>query len=230
MNSPNPKKDKTAAGTAAFFDFDQTLLEKESGEIGLKMMKERGELSLGFMLKALAAGWLFRRDLITDEFLSRVLLKFYCGRRLDDFEAMADDFYDQYLRPWLAPNLLARLNEHKQKGHVLVLISGGIRYWLEPVVKDLGFDHLLCTDLEVGADGLLTGRARGEICLDRIKRDQALRLAAEHDIDLSRSYAYGNHHSDLALLNLVGRPFAVEPTPVLARTARKKGWPILAYK
>jgi phosphoserine phosphatase len=25
----------------------------------------------------------------------------------------------------------------------------------------LGFDHLLCTDLEIGEDGLLTGRAKG---------------------------------------------------------------------
>jgi phosphoserine phosphatase len=47
----------------------------------------------------------------------------------------------------------------------LVLISGSIRYLVEPVVADLGFHHLLCTDLEIGPDGLLTGKAKGPLCL-----------------------------------------------------------------
>jgi hypothetical protein len=70
----------------------------------------------------------------------------------------------------------------------LVLISGSIRYLVEPVVADLGFHHLLCTDLEIGPDGLLTGKAKGPLCLDSTKRLLALKLAKEAQIDLASSY------------------------------------------
>ena len=60
--------------------------------------------------------------------------------------------------------------------------------------------NLLCTDLEVGANGLLTGKPKGPLCLDTTKRHLATELAQRTGIDLERSYAYGNHQADLPLL------------------------------
>ena len=117
-----------------------------------------------------------------------------------------------------------------QNGHVLVLISGSIRYLLEPVAEDLGFHHLICTDLEVGSDGLLTGKTKGPLCLDSTKRVLAKKLAKRANINLLSSYAYGNHHSDLPLLELIGHPYAVEPTEPLRNVALKKNWPVLTYR
>jgi phosphoserine phosphatase len=101
---------------------------------------------------------------------------------------------------------------------------------LEPVAEDLGFDHLLCTDLEIGEDGLLTGRAKGPLCLNSNKRVFAEMLARKVNIDLVSSYAYGNHQSDLPLLELIGNPYAVEPTEPLRRVALANKWPILTYR
>ena len=70
---------------------------------------------------------------------------------------------------------------------MLVLISGSIRYLVEPIVADLGFHHLLCTDLEIGPDGPLTGKAKGPLCLDSTKRLLVLKLAKEAQIDLASS-------------------------------------------
>ncbi len=101
---------------------------------------------------------------------------------------------------------------------------------LEPVADDLGFDHLMCTALEIGGDGLLTGRVKGLICLNSNKRLLAEMLARKVDIDLASSYAYGNHQSDLPLLNLIGNPHAVEPTGPLRKVALANKWPILTYR
>jgi phosphoserine phosphatase len=94
----------------------------------------------------------------------------------------------------------------------------------------LGFDHLLCTDLEIGRDGLLTGRVNGPICLNSNKRILAEMLARKVNIDLATSYAYGNHQSDLPLLELIGNPYVVEPTEPLRRVALTNKWPILTYR
>ena len=97
------------------------------------------------------------------------------------------------------------------------------------MVADLGFDYLLCTDLEVGPDGRLTGKANGPICIDKNKKIAAENLSDRMGINLEQSYAYGNHHSDIPLLEAVGNPSAVEPTLALRKHAEKRDWPILRF-
>jgi HAD superfamily hydrolase (TIGR01490 family) len=214
----------------AFFDFDETLLDTESSRLGIKYLWERRLVSGGFILKAFVVGTLYRHHLITDEQTAKILLRLYRNRRLDDFTEGSEDFYRDTLKPRLAPKILAKVNEHKDQGHCLVLISGSIRYMLEPVARDLGFEHLLCTDLEESANGLLTGKPKGPLCLDTTKRHLATELAQRTGIDLERSYAYGNHQADLPLLESVGFPHAVEPSKPLLKVAVARNWPILTYR
>jgi HAD superfamily hydrolase (TIGR01490 family) len=214
----------------AFFDFDETLLDTESSRLGIKYLWERRLVSRAFILKAFVAGFLFNRHWITDEQTAKILLRLYRNRRLVEFTDGSEAFYRGILKPRLAPKILAKVYDHKDQGHSLVLISGSLRYMLEPVVRDLGFEHLLCTDLETGVNGLLTGKPKGPLCLDTTKRHLATELAQRSGIDLERSYAYGNHQADLPLLELVGFPHAVEPSRSLLKVAVARKWPILAYR
>lgn len=215
---------------AAFFDFDQTLVEVESAKMGFKWLKENRMLPLGYALKILITNTLYRRHIIPEERMVKILLTFYRGKNLADFEKSADAFYRKYLEPHLAPRILSRLDYHKNQGHVLVLISGSVRYWLKPAANNLGFDHLLSTDLEEGEDGLLTGRPKGLICVGENKRVLSLELARKVGIDIKESYAYGNHQADIPLLELVGKPYVVEPTEPLKIVASQRSWPILSFR
>ncbi len=213
----------------AFFDFDETLLDIESSRLGFRYLWERRLVSFGFILKVLTLNFFYKRHWLSDEKMAMMLIRFYRNRLLEDFQQGAAAFYQDHLKPHLAPNIHARVNEHRRHGHRLILISGSVRYMLEPVAEDLGFNHLLCTDLEIGDDGLLTGRAKGPICLNSNKRILAEMLACKVNIDLASSYAYGNHQSDLPLLELIGHPHVVEPTDPLKKVALAKKWPILTY-
>ncbi len=215
---------------AAFFDFDRTLVEVESGKIGMEWLRKHDMLPPGFLILVFLAGFLYKMRFISDERMVRILLTFYRGRRLGDFQRGAEEFYMGYLKPHLAPNILAKLDFHRGKGHLLVLISGSLRYLLEPVVKDLGFNVLLCTDLEVGADGLLTGKSKDGICVGENKKRLTLTLAEREGLDLAQSYAYGNDMVDLHLLEVVGNPSVVEPKAPLEKIARRRSWPILYYR
>ncbi|MGD8961213.1 MAG: HAD family hydrolase [Desulfobacterales bacterium] len=222
MSLPNP--------VAAFFDFDETLLEVESGRLGIQWLRDRRLLPYGYILKILVANFWYQRRLLSDERMVKILLTFYKNKRLAAFQNGSADFYREYLKPHLAPAIVARVKAHKTKGHFLVLISGSVRYLLEPVVEDMGFDHLLCTDLEVNPDGRLTGKAAGPVCVDKNKRKLTKELAQKIGLNLAKSYAYGNHHSDLALLESVGYPHAVAPNNILEKIARQRSWPILDYR
>jgi HAD superfamily hydrolase (TIGR01490 family) len=215
---------------AAFFDFDETLLDTKSGRLGIQWLRDRRLVPFGYILKVLVANLFYQRRLLSDKRMVEIMLTFYRKKRLVDFQKGVDDFYKAYLKPHLAPEILSRVQSHKKKGHLLVLISGSVRYLLEPVVKDLEFDHLLCTDLEVDKNGLMTGKPAGLVCVDHNKKKLTIKLAQQLELDLERSYAYGNHHSDLPLLETVGNPHVVEPDSILEKIAHQRSWPILNYR
>lgn len=216
--------------TGAFFDFDRTLLMENSPKLGIRYLWDTGRVSLPYVLKIALANWFYRKDLISETFMARLLLTYYRNRDPAPFEEGSESYYHAVLKPHLAPAIVSRARAHKELGHVLVMVSAGLRYLLEPVVRDLGFDRLLCTHLAVGADGLLTGKPAGFVCTGVHKRDAVMELCRELNLDLGRSSAYGDHHSDLFLLEVVGNPHAVEPTPRLRKEALKRGWPILTYR
>ena len=214
----------------AFFDFDKTLLDVESPKLGIRYLWEKRMISFAYVLKIIVANFFYSRHYISDEAMARLMLTFYKGKPLEVFEAGAKDYYHEIIKPHLAPNILNKVHEHREADHILVLVSAGIRYLLTPVADDLGFDYLLCTDLEKGLNGLLTGKPRGPVCSDTNKKRLASRLADDLDMDLMRSYAYGNHHSDIPMLEMVGNPHAVEPNDVLRKVALERKWPILTYR
>ena len=234
MNSMNPMKPKATLEhgphIGAFFDFDLTLIKVESGRVGFKYLYQIKEIRFLFLLKVALVNYFYQRDWVSDMQMARVMLTFYKGRNIDPLKAGAEEFYQSHLKPHLAPNILARAREHQAAGHTLVLVSASVRYMLEPVIKDLGFDHLLCTDLEMTKDGQLTGATEGPICIDGCKSDAIRKLANQHHIHLNQSYAYGNHQSDIPMLKTVGKPAAVEPTHRLREKALSEGWPILSFE
>ena len=222
---------------AAFFDFDKTLIDCESSKLLIEYMKknrrhffsEKG-ISVTYLIKLLALNEFYKRDLYSDEKMALLLISFFKGRRLSTFEDIALELYRDYIEQHLSPVLMEHVERHRKEGDLLVLISAGLRYILSVVKTELGFDNLLCTDLETGADGLLTGRALGILCINANKKLLCEKLAKEEGIDLKSSSAYGNHQSDIPMLDAVGHAFAVEPTKPLLRFALQKGWPVLRYR
>jgi len=215
---------------AAFFDFDETLLELESSRIGFEWLKNHRMMTHRFLLKIITANIFYRLQLISEQRMVEIMLTYYRNKKLADFEAGAESFFHDYLKPHLAPAILSRVNTHKKRKHRLVLISGSVRYLLEPVAKNLGFHHLLSTDLEVGKDGFLTGKPKGSVCVGQTKKKLALKLADRVGIDIKKSFAYGNHPGDIPLLESVGYPHTVEPTGPLKKIARQRAWPILSFR
>lgn len=213
--------------TAAFFDFDETLLTINSSVIGFKVLKEQGYLTRSFLFKMSMAMLLNKIKVINEQQLIRIFLSFYRGRQLQPFLDSASEFYSMHLQPNLSSQVLAKLKWHQSQEHLTVLVSGSIDYYLKPVIEDLGIEHLLCTKLEVNSSGVLTGRSQGPICMGNEKVALTRSLVADLGIDLSRSYAYGNSELDIPLLGLVGYPVVVNPSARLSEYAHAHNWPEL---
>jgi phosphoserine phosphatase len=76
---------------------------------------------------------------------------------------------------------------------------------------------------------LYTGRVRAPLPYGEGKGRYIERLATHYELDLSRSYAYGDSPGDLQALQLVGYPFVVNPIRGMARIAHHHGWPVAQW-
>jgi len=146
------------------------------------------------------------------------------GRAVDDVAAVSAAFAAAHVRHSIRPEVVARLAEHLDRGHVVVVVSASPSLYVARIAEDLGAHGAAATDLEVADDGTLTGRYRGSNC----RGDEKLRKVTELLGTLGVSgagrarplYAYGNSRGDLRLLEAADHPVDVSRLGRLGRLAR----------
>ncbi|MFT3972211.1 MAG: haloacid dehalogenase-like hydrolase [Amaricoccus sp.] len=75
--------------------------------------------------------------------------------------------------------------------------------------------------------GIYTGAIEPPVMIGDGKQTSARRLALALGVDLADCFGYGDHLSDLPLLEVVGHPTAIGADSELAEIARRRGWPVL---
>jgi HAD superfamily hydrolase (TIGR01490 family) len=121
------------------------------------------------------------------------------------------------------------IRDHQQRGHRIVLVTGGLELVMQPLAEFLHADELIATRL-VERNGAFTGGLDGPAIADARKAELARAYADRHGIDTELSFAYGNSLGDAPMLECVGRPVAVNPDGRLRRLARGSGWPIVSWQ
>jgi HAD superfamily hydrolase (TIGR01490 family) len=152
------------------------------------------------------------------------LRSFY--RRFEDapLERLQEDAWELFHRQLLTrsfPEGFARVRAHRAAGHKTLLITGALDFIIAPI-RPL-FDDIVCAEMEA-KDGVLTGHLT---TLPPIGEARALVLAdyaEDNDLSLEESVAYADSSSDLAMLEAVGFPVAVNPEARLSAIARRRGW------
>lgn len=123
------------------------------------------------------------------------------------------------------PEVLSRLREHAEDGLLTVLVSGSFPACLEPIREHVAPDVVICSRPTI-RDGRYTGEI-DEPMIGAAKAAAVRRLAAAEGIDLDRSYAYGDHPSDVPILRCAGHPVQVGDDAALTVIAAAEGWPVL---
>ena len=114
---------------------------------------------------------------------------------------------------------MQRITEHRAAGHTTILITGAVRTFTRPLREF--FDVIVAAELAVDDDGRCTGFLTTPPLVGESRAAWLKHYAALHDIDLARSFAYADSHSDLPMLQTVGNPVAVSPDIPLMRAAQR---------
>lgn len=213
----------------AFFDFDGTLIAGFSATVFLKEQIRRGEVSPQEFLEMLSALTQFSLGGMGFSGLMSTAAQFMRGVREADYIAFGEELYEQQIARRVYPESRALVRAHMERGHTVAIISSATPYQVEPVARDLGIEHVICSRYEV-ADGVFTGGIERPLCFGQGKVLAAESLAERFGVDLAQSFFYSDSADDIELLERVGNPRPLNPNARLTEIAERHGWPIRRFR
>lgn len=147
------------------------------------------------------------------------------GTSEDRLVVLGEEFYETYLRHDLRPVALDLVAKAHAAGRRVVLVSDNLDVVVRPLAEQLGATDVLSNRLEL-RNGRTTGRLVDPV-ITRLGGQRLRAFAAERNIDLSGSCAYGASEADTTLLSAIGLPCAIHPDRALRRVARDLDWPVV---
>jgi HAD superfamily hydrolase (TIGR01490 family) len=218
------------ATAAAFFDLDRTLIRRSSALALAGSFQERGLIGRGQLAKAAAWQILFAARGAGAETVRKMAedgLMLLKGLEVDEMRKLVSEAMEPVLMPLVYREPLDLVARHRERGERVYIVSTTLQEIVDAVADELGFDGAVGSLCEV-VDGRYTGKSL-RACHGESKAEAVRDLAAAEGIDLARSTAYSDSHTDLPFLEAVANPVAVNPDRELRRIARERGWAVLGF-
>jgi len=213
----------------AFFDMDKTLIAENSGSLYMRYRYQRGEIGGLDLLRGLGAYLQYKLGVLDIRNWTKRMMVQFRGQDEAGLEREARVWFEDVVARTIYPRAAELVREHEERGHVVAIVSGATKFVVRPLAERLGVQHFLYTRLEV-EDGRFTGRVVEPICFEEGKIYWIQHFIERHGIDLAKSFFYTDSITDLPLLDLVGHPVAVNPDPLLYRTAVRRRWPVRFFE
>lgn len=220
MSDPNTEN------IVAFFDVDGTLLKSTIVHyyIWMRTAKIPRLLRLiwliGFLPKVV---YYLILDRISRSRFNEVFYRNYRGMDAAEIKTSSVEMFETYLRPKIFSEAVSEIQEHKQQGMTIVLVTGSLDFIVQPMADYLAVDFVLAPQLQE-QNGQFTGELTTVPLIGERKAEVMQEFAEQHEISLKNSYAYSDSQSDLPMLECVGNPVVVNPGKTLRQKALDSGW------
>jgi putative phosphoserine phosphatase/1-acylglycerol-3-phosphate O-acyltransferase len=213
----------------AFFDFDGTLIQGYSANALYAHRARNLELGPDEFVRTVRAALGGPLDEPAFEELMLQGIRGWVGRTDDELMELGEQLFTDEVAGALFYDAWRLVRAHQNRGHTVVIATSATRLQVEPMARELGIDHLLCSELETEG-GVLTGGIAGRLPWGQGKLAAVREFARRQRIPLKNSHVYANGDEDVPLLDAVGYPHPVNPAPGLARHARDSGWQAVRFK
>ncbi len=147
----------------------------------------------------------------------------------DELDALHREFMDQVIASMWLPDAEKLLAKHRAAGDRLVIISATNRFVVDPICRKLEVDAVIATEPEF-VGGRYTGKVLGTPSYREGKVERLHDWLREHKANLQGSYFYSDSINDVALLQIVDHPVAVDPDARLRVEAEARGWPVISLR
>ena len=222
--------DESLFMTLAIFDLDNTLLAGDSDHAWGEFLIARGLVDSAHYKEGndrfYADYCRGELDIIAyNEFVYAVLAK----QTMETIAAWHQDFMQSVVNAMILPKGRDLLEEHRSKGHRLLIITATNRFITGPIAEALGVADLIATDPEI-RDGRYTGKVAGIPCYQEGKIARLEEWLTLTGVLLEGCYFYSDSRNDIPLLEYASHAVAVDPDEVLRAHAEQKGWPVISLR
>jgi HAD superfamily hydrolase (TIGR01490 family) len=216
--------------TLAIFDLDNTLIAGDSDHLWGCFLCDRGLVDSAAFAERNAQ---FYRDYQAGELDIQAYLRFalapLAGRPPAELAAWHRAFMREVIQPIMLPAAAALLEQHREQGHTLLIITATNAFITAPIARALGVEHLLACEAET-VDGVYTGEPSGVPSYHSGKVTRLESWRRERGESLAGAWFYSDSHNDLPLLERVDNPVAVDPDERLRQRAEQAGWPVISLR
>ena len=214
----------------AIFDLDNTLLNGDSDHAWGEFLVTQGYVD--------GAYYETRNDQFYQDYKNGTLdineyLEFALAplteHSMYELALMHQRFMLDAINPMLQDKAASLLDEHRQQGHFLLIITATNSFVTHPIATLLGVDDILATDPEI-IGGIYTGKIAGTPCFQEGKVARLNQWLTENQYSLDGSYFYSDSINDLPLLEVVEKPIAVDADEKLTAIASQRDWPLISLR
>ncbi len=216
---------------AAFFDLDKTVIAKAAMSALRRPLYAEGLLNKRSIARAVFTHLVYLHLGASDQRLTRIrdsLLRLTKGWRREQVLAIVEETIEEAVEPIIYQEALDLIEEHRDAGRLVVIVSASPEEIVQPLGRHLGVDATIASRAEVDGEGRYTG-AMAFYAYGPYKAQAMREIAESAGIDLAASYAYSDSYTDVPMLEAVGHPVAVNPDRVLARLARDRSWEVCHF-
>ena len=122
---------------------------------------------------------------------------FFKGWEYNDFKAKGQLFANE-IEKMENRKMLEKLNDHLNHSDVVYVISASIFEWVQPWCEKIGVSRVLATQIEVDANGIISGRFATKNCYGKEKVRRLLEVEPERRSYIL--YAYGDSCEDKEMI------------------------------
>ncbi|MEO8904858.1 MAG: HAD family hydrolase [Polyangiaceae bacterium] len=214
---------------AAFFDLDRTLVRVDTPRLFTKYRRANGQATWRDSLQV--AWWVlqYTAGVIDAPRVARKALEDFAGKEESWLIKTCDEWFPQYVLPEIQARGRELVKCHRDAGDLVAIVTAATSYVANPVARELGIDHVVCSELEVNADGRFTGKPIEPLCYGEGKIIRAGNFLEKYGIGFDKVTFFSDSITDLPLLSKVAVPVAVNPDRRLLRAARERGWQVQSW-
>ena len=199
----------------ALFDFCDTLVDFQTGDAFIDFIRENTNKKRAFFLEKVRLFLIKMRFFaILSKFLpnnnwhKKLKLFQLIGISKNEIEHLSLLYYTEQIRPHLITKIIQELQQYKEKGYSIYIVSGGFSDYITHFCKEFEINKPIATNIKY-KDGICLGIIDGIDCMHTEKIDKIKNVIDLSNIDIEESVAYSDSITDLPLLTIVKRGIVV---------------------
>jgi HAD superfamily hydrolase (TIGR01490 family) len=211
----------------AFFDVDHTISRRATALAFVLVCMKRGHIKWWYLLGAPFLFLFYRLFSLKMDFLYEFSLPKLYGITRKEFESIANEAFEKYLKKTLFPGAGREIAALHNRGIRVILATSTPFEAVYPLAQFYGISasDIIATQFAY-TDGVFDGKLIGVPVYSRYKCSIVRNFMQKSGSELQFCSFYSDSVHDLPLLELVGHPVAANPDFRLRRIALRRGWAI----